>query len=169
MKKDKNNKFKTPEGYFDSFNERLWDKIAKEESIIPKNDGFGLPEDYFKDLNDRISSKLDENEPKVIALKSYKKFYYVAASIAAIAILTIAFNWSNQSQLSFEDLASTEIDAYFDTTDIKLSTYEIAEVISIDELELNNIFENKLDNEHLLEYLDENISNIEELDYEYYE
>nr|WP_299069185.1 hypothetical protein [uncultured Allomuricauda sp.] len=171
MKKNHKNKFKTPEGYFDSFNERLMEKIAKEESIIPKADGFGVPDDYFKNLNDNIISKLDEKEPKVIPLKSYKKFYYIAASIAAIAILTLAINWNDQPQLGFEDLASAEIDAYFDTTDMKLSSYEIAEVVSIDELELNDVLENSLEDEHILEYLDENINDIEELDLEneYYE
>ncbi|MEO9511459.1 MAG: hypothetical protein ABJN84_05290 [Flavobacteriaceae bacterium] len=171
MKKNHKNKFKTPEGYFDSFNERLMDKIAMEESNIPKADGFSLPEGYFTTLNDRVSARLDETEPKVIALKSYKKSYYIAASIAVLAVLALAFYWNNASPFSFEDLASAEIDAYFDTTDMKLSSYEIAEVVSIDELELNDVLENKLDHEHILEYLDENISDIEELDLEneYYE
>jgi len=39
MKKNHKDKFKTPEGYFESFNERLMDKIVKEESIIPSSDG----------------------------------------------------------------------------------------------------------------------------------
>lgn len=171
MKKNQKNKFKTPEGYFDSFNNRLMDKIAKEESCIPKTDGFGMPDDYFEDLHGTITDRLDANAPKVISLGPLRKFYYAAAAIAAIMVLTLVFNGKDTVQPSFEDLASTEIDAYFDTMDVNLSSYEIAEVVSLDAMELNDVLENRLDDDYLLEYLDENIKDIEELDLdtEYYE
>ena len=50
MKEKPKRTFKTPEGYFENFNERLLDRMAKEESIIPKEDGFTVPEGYFEKL-----------------------------------------------------------------------------------------------------------------------
>lgn len=170
MKEDHKNKFKTPEGYFDSFHERLMDKINDEEngqgeSIIPKSDGFDVPEGYFD------SFKVEPKEVKVVQLKSHKKFYYSAAAIAAIFILIFGVTWKTDTTITFEDLASTEIDAYFETTELDLSTYEIAEVVSLNSLEINDVLDNTLEEENILEYLDENVEDIEDLnlDYNYYE
>lgn len=170
MKEDHKNKFKTPEGYFDSFHERLMDKINEEEtgqekSVIPKTDGFGIPDGYFDTF------KVEPKEVKVIHLKSYKKFYYSGAAIAAIFILIFGLTWKTDSPITFEDLASAEIDAYFETTELDMSTYEIAEVVSLNSLEVNDVLDNALKDENILEYLDENVEDIEDLnlDYNYYE
>lgn len=170
MKEDHKNKFKTPEGYFDSFHERLMDKINEEEneqgkSIIPKSDGFSVPEEYFDTF------KVETKEVKVVQLKSYKKFYYSAAAIAAIFILIFGLTWKTDAPITFEDLVSAEIDAYFETTELNMSTYEIAEVVSLNSLEVNDVLDNALKDENILEYLDENVEDIEDLnlDYNYYE
>lgn len=170
MKEDHKNKFKTPEGYFDSFHERLMDKINEEEneqgkSIIPKSDGFSVPEEYFDTF------KVETKEVKVVQLKSYKKFYYSAAAIAAIFILIFGLTWKTDAPITFEDLVSAEIDAYFETTELDMSTYEIAEVVSLNSLEVNDVLDNALKDENILEYLDENVEDIEDLnlDYNYYE
>jgi len=170
MKEDHKNKFKTPEGYFDSFHERLMDKINEEEneqgkSIIPKSDGFSVPEEYFDTF------KVETKEVKVVQLKSYKKFYYSAAAIAAIFILIFGLTWKTDAPITFEDLVSAEIDAYFETTELDISTYEIAEVVSLNSLEVNDVLDNALKDENILEYLDENVEDIEDLnlDYNYYE
>lgn len=170
MKKDHKNKFKTPEGYFDSFHERLMDKINEEEneqgkSIIPKSDGFSVPEEYFDTF------KVETKEVKVVQLKSYKKFYYSAAAIAAIFILIFGLTWKTDAPITFEDLVSAEIDAYFETTELNMSTYEIAEVVSLSSLEVNDVLDTTLKDENILEYLDENVEDIEDLnlDYNYYE
>lgn len=171
MKKDKKNNFKTPEGYFESFHDRLMDRIQEEEaeasSIIPKSDGFSVPEGYFDAFTEKVVSQIDQKEVKVVQLKSYRKFYYSAAAIAAVFLLIFGLNWKTESPVAFDDLANAEIDEYFDATDLNLSTYEIAEAVSLENLDLNDILENQLDEEHLLEYLDENVDDIEELNLEY--
>ncbi|WP_394971370.1 hypothetical protein [uncultured Croceitalea sp.] len=169
MKKNHKNKFKTPEGYFDNFNERLIDKIIKEDSLIPKGDGFAVPKDYFESFNTKISNKVNQEQPRVIHLKPYKKYYYAAASIAAILLFSFWFSQYNQTQLGFDDLASAELDAYFEKTDLDFSSYELAEVINLDEVsilditEIDNIQESKM----ILEYLDDNIDEIEDLNLDY--
>jgi hypothetical protein len=166
MKESHKNKFKTPEGYFDSFHERLMDKINEEEtvqgeSIIPKSDGFSIPEGYFDTF------KVKTKEVKVVQLKLSKKYYYGAAAIAAIFILVFGLTWKADIPITFEDLASAEIDAYFESTELDMSTYEIAEVVSLNRLEANDVLDNALEDENILEYLDENVDNIEDLNLDY--
>ncbi len=172
MGKDKENNFKTPEGYFDSFHDRLMDKIKQQEgemedSIIPKSDGFAIPEGYLESLPEKVLSKLDIKEPKVIQLKSYKKIYYSAAAIAAVFLLIFGLNWKTTTPVTFEDLASAEIDAYFEDTELGFSSYELAEVVVIDELSADDMLENQLEEENILEYLDENVEDIEDLNLDY--
>ncbi|MEC8831218.1 MAG: hypothetical protein VX772_02575 [Bacteroidota bacterium] len=171
MKKDKKNSFNTPEGYFESFNDRLMDRIQKEDSkeggfIIPKTDGFEVPDGYFDEVTPRVLSQIN-NDPKVITLQSNKHFYYGIAAAAAILIFVFSITWdSNKEPITFDDLANAEIEAYFENTDLEMTTYEIAEVVSLEEIELNDILQNDLDDEIIMEYLDENVDNIEELNLE---
>ena len=63
-----------------------------------------------------------------------------------------------------------EIEDYFESNDLGLSTYEIAEVIPVDDLEISDIIDNLLEDENIIDYLDDSIENFEELnltDYEY--
>ena len=171
MKKDKKNSFNTPEGYFESFHDRLMDKINKEEAqtetIIPKSDGFGIPEGYFNGVTEKVLSKTVEDTGKVIQLKSYRKFYYGAAAVAAIFLLVFGLNWKSETPIGFDDLASTEIDAYFENTKIDMSSYELAELVSLENLELNDVLENDIEAENILEYLDENVEDFEDLNLDY--
>ena len=163
MKQNKENKFKVPEGYFDTFNKRLLDKISKEESLIPKKDGFGVPDKYFSSLHTQIAEKLNTEEPKVISLKLYKKFYYAAASIAAVLILGFWLNQNNKVELNFEDLATAELDAYFEENDLDLSSYEIVDYVSLENINLTDITEKNIEENTILEYLDENVDELDDL------
>ena len=172
MKKDKKNSFNTPDGYFDSFHERLMDRIKQEEtgqmgSLIPKSDGFSVPKGYFDGLTEKVLSQVGQKETKVISLMTYKEFYYGAAAIAALFLLVFGITWKTDAPVSFENLASNEIDAYFETNEVDLTTYEIAEVVSLDEVELNNALTPEFGEEHILEYLNENVEDIEELNLDY--
>lgn len=170
MKKDKKNSFNTPEGYFENFNERLMGRIEKEvhsESIIPKSDGFSVPENYFDEITPKIMSKATEEGGKVIQLKSYRKLYYGAAAVAAVFVLVFGINWKSTPVVAFDDLANTEIDAYLESNDLNISTYELAELVSLENVELNDILDQDLDAESILEYLDENLDDFDELNLDY--
>ncbi|AWX43103.1 hypothetical protein HME9304_00090 [Flagellimonas maritima] len=172
MDKKKKNTFNTPEGYFESFHERLMDKMQGQEirdaiAIIPKTDGFGVPDGYFENLDQKIISKTDQKQIKVIRLTSVKKLYYSAAAIAAIFILIFGITWNDQPQLSFDDLANAEIDSYFNTMEFGLSSYEIAEIMEVEEISMDDILETELNEENILEYLNENVEDIEDLNLEY--
>lgn len=168
--------FKTPEGYFEGFTDRLLDKMSNEndelaETILPKNDGFKTPEGYFDSLNKTVLDNVNKKPGKVIALISNTKFYYyAAAAVAALLLLTIGIRSSNTVEPTFEGLAKAEIEAYFDSNELGLSTFEIAEVIPVDDLEITDILDNQLQEENIIDYLDDNVEEIEDLnltDYEY--
>lgn len=166
---NKNNPFKTPEGYFENFTGNLMDKLDEGRLDLPKNDGFTVPEDYFDGLKKSVLDKLEPPETKVVRLHSYKRYYAVAASIAALFVLWIGLNWGQEEEPTWNDLASTDIETYFETNELGLTTFEIAEVLPIDELEITDILENQFKEEDVIEYLDENIDDIEDLNLEDYE
>ena len=171
MKKDnQNNDFKTPEGYFESFTERLMGRLSDDQSVsydlIPKNDGFEVPEGYFEGVNQSIREKLSLSETEVVQLRPFKKYYAVAAAVAAIVTLAFIFNWNASSEISFDNIADSDIENYFENTDLELTTYELAELIPVDELEYVDMLEGHLDQENVLDYLDDNIDDIEALNLE---
>ena len=166
MKKNHKNKFKTPEGYFDSFNDRLMERIEEETYEIPKSDGFAVPKGYFDSVYPKVSERMD-NSPKVIALNTYKKYFYVAASIAAMVVLFFGIRGIQQPQLQFDDLANSEISNYFEDTDIGLSSYEIAQVVEFDTEELDAIENATLEDELILEYIEDTTDSYDELNLDY--
>lgn len=171
MKKNQKHKFKTPEGYFDNFNGRLMRRLEEEEvddqsEIIPKTDGFAVPKGYFETLNSDLFSRLSDSRTKVVTLKSYKTFYYAAAAVAVLFVLVFAWN-NDQPKVDFNDLANAEITAYFEDEDFGLSSYEIAEVLPLEDLSLIDVAEVPLEDENILEYLDETVEDFEELNLDY--
>lgn len=167
-KSNKNNGFNTPEGYFEGLKGKLLE-LSKQDYLLPKEDGFVVPEGYFDSLKEKITDKINLEETKVIPLNPYRKYYFAAASIAAIAIVVFGLNLSTAKAPTFESLAESDIESYFETNEYDLSAYEIAEVIPIDELEINDILTNRFDEENIVDYLDENIEYFEELNLEDYE
>ncbi len=168
MKKLNNkNPFKTPESYFEDFSEKLTSRLSEEGTSLPENDGFIVPNNYFEGLHKNIQQKLKVEETKVIPLHPYKKYYYAVASIAAIALVLFALNQNTSKEITFEDIANSEIENYFENNELDFSTYEIAELVPVDELEIGDILLNGLDDEKVMEYLDNNTENFEELNLEY--
>ena len=159
-KKRKNTGFKTPKGYFEDFRDDLLNKMSKEASSLPNKDGFKAPEGYFDNLNKEVLEKITEKESKVISLKSYRKYFYAAASAAAILILVFSIQWKNESSFTFDDLARTDIEIYLEDNDLGLSSYELAEVLLTEEFEVNDILNSELDDENIIDYLEDNIDEL---------
>jgi hypothetical protein len=164
--KSKNSGFRTPKGYFEHFTDDLLDKMSKETSGLPKKDGLKVPEGYFDNLDKKILKKVTEKESKVIRLKSYKKYFLAAASVAAILILVLSIQERGQSSFTFDDLARTDIENYLEENELGLSSYELAEVLLTEELEVNDILNSELDDENIIDYLEDNIDDIDELNLE---
>ena len=79
----KGSNFGTPDGYFDKFNQRLFERMATEQEIdtsfLPKSDGFRVPDAYFNSFQPKAK------KGKVIQL-SYLKW---SAAVAAVVILMV--------------------------------------------------------------------------------
>lgn len=159
----KNDGFKTPEGYFEGLTDRILDKMKDETTDLPKSEGFKVPEGYFDSVNKEILSKLEQPEPKVVRLYPYKKLMYTAASIAAIIVIFIGLQWQGEQSVNFGDIANMELAEYFEDNTSGLSSYEIAEVFPVDDLEVSDILEDEWSEENIVEYLDDTIDDIDEL------
>ena len=167
-KKYKKEGFKLPDGYFEGLTDRILEKVAEDTSSLPKKEGFKVPEGYFDSLNERVSTNIAPDEDtKVIRLNPWKKYYFVAASIAALIVIVIGFRLSQTESYTFSDLANAELESYLNETDLGLTSYEIAEVLPIEELEVNDILDTALNEENILDYLDENVEDLDELNIEY--
>ncbi|ASO07868.1 hypothetical protein [Arenibacter algicola] len=164
-KLNKNNSFGVPDGYFDTFSSDIMKKIAKEDASMPPNEGFKVPEGYFETFNTRLLEQLESTpaETKVIPLKSYKKHYYTAASVAAVVLLFLVVQFNSDKTPSYSDLANSDIENYFEFNDLELTSYDLAEILPIDDLDLNDILEIRLDNDNIIDYLDSHIEDFEEL------
>ena len=160
----KNDGFKTPEGYFESLTDRLVEKMKEESAGLPKSDGFKVPDGYFDSVNKEILSKLDQPEPKVVRLYPYKKLLYTAASIAAVVLIFIGLQWQGDQSLTFGDLANMELAEYFEDNTTGISSYELAEVFTVEDLEVSDILEDEWSEENIADYLDETIDDIDVID-----
>ena len=159
----KNDGFKTPEGYFEGLTGRILNKMEDESDNLPKSEGFQVPEGYFDSVNKEILSKLERPEPKVVRLYPYKKLLYTAASIAAVLLIFIGLQWQGDQSVNFGDIANMELAEYFEDNATGLSSYEIAEVFPVDDLEVSDILEEEWNEENIVEYLDDTIDDIDEL------
>ena len=167
-KKYKKEGFKVPEGYFEGLTDRILDRVKEKAPDLPKEEGFTLPEGYFDSLNERVQKRLSDSEnPGVIRMNPWKKYYFVAASIAALVVIVIGIRMSRSDDFTFSDLASTELENYLNETDLGLTSYELAEVLPVEELEVNDILDAGLNEENIIDYLDENVEDLDELNIEY--
>ena len=130
--------------------------LHKQPKIKP---GFKVPENYFDELESKILSQLENEEPKVIQLKSYRKYWFSA--VAAVVILAVSIplyqNWKiNSTPLdneSIEQYLSYQPNVY--TEDI-ISHLDDSDVISLQEkqsLESESIEKYLLENEMIEQYL----------------
>ena len=164
MNRSKNNGgFKIPEGYFEGLTEKLIGKMADETSVAQKEDGFTVPKDYFETLNDQIKAKIKQKESKVVQLSPYKRYYFAAAAVAAILLVFFGLNLNTKVEPKWDDLVNSEIENYFETNELGLTSYEIAEVLPVDEFDINDILETHLNEDIVIEYLNDNIDDFEDL------
>lgn len=141
--------FKTPQDYFNAFEDDLKIKIATEQ--FPKKAGFNTPEGYFDSID--AKNLIPQNEKgKVISLLSWKSVSLVA-SIAAVLI--ILFNLKNTNDnLNFETLETAQIENYL--IDEQVDLEELAMMLPEETLTLYTFLE--LEQENVEDYLMENAS-----------
>lgn len=151
--------FNTPKNYFDSFEDRLFEKI-KEEGL-PKTSGLKVPETYFAEMEQRMLDVATKDESiKTIPLFPKKYFGYAAAIAACMAIGLTFFNQTDKS-LTLENIKLSMIDKYIEDGNLNLNLYDLTDYMDDNEisridLQSINISDGVLEN-YLLENMEDDI------------
>lgn len=157
MKKENNiPDFKVPEDYFETFEERLFSKMAVES--FPKAAGFRVPETYFEGLEERVCKTVILEKPKKVIPLFPKKYFGYAATLAACLVIGFAIFTNNPDQSSLDALQLAAIDTYIEEGNLNLDLYDVtsyiedADISNID-LDVEQFSESAL-KDYLLENLD---------------
>lgn len=131
MKKDRlhnitSTGFKTPNAYFESFDDKLFERIDKKESIDGvETSGYIVPVDYFNTVEESILSKLNIEDKPVINIKPGNNFYFIAGIAASLVLFLALFVNNGQTE---EVFTAEMVETYFENSD--LDSYELAELLS---------------------------------------
>lgn len=140
--------FKTPEQYFEAFDEQLFERIKSNDSISGiETSGFSVPQNYFDTVDAKIMSKINAENQAVIQLKPRTIFYSVAG-IAASVILMFSLVFNNNKSLSITTLETSFLERYIlqesATYDDLASLFESDDISETDFIDFN-ISEETLD------------------------
>ncbi|WP_027124781.1 hypothetical protein [Gelidibacter mesophilus] len=155
---------KTPDSYFESFDERLFAKInVQKEMAAIKNSGHSVPENYFENFDAQLQTRLtNEKQPKVRSFMSLRNAAYASGIAASLVLMLTVFTKSPDS-LSINQVETASIEDYLN--DENLNIYDIASLLNEEDLVLDNFVSNTLTEESLESYLLNNTS-IEDLIFE---
>jgi hypothetical protein len=163
MKENKNTTgFKTPENYFESFEERLFSKISEES--FPKSAGHIVPGGYFESMEERVlktvinsaSAPGREKTTKVIPLFPKKYFGYAAAIAACLLIGFTVFNTKTDNS-SLDSLQLAAIDNYIEDGNLNLDLYDLTSYIDDEDITDLNFNDHQFSESTLEDYILENV------------
>ena len=145
--------FKTPESYFDSFNDKLMNKIEEETPLNQISEhGFKVPSNYFKSVEDSIIQSVSKQKnSKVNNLFTWRTATYVTGVAASILLIISIFNNTVTTNISFGDIETTAIENYI--SEENYTNIEIASLLTDEELSLDNFTENTFIDASLEDYL----------------
>ncbi len=141
------NTFKTPDAYFDTIEDIVIAKL-KAESFQNK-ENIEVPNNYFDTLEDTVISKLKPPK-KIISLKTVSK-YLAPIAIAASLLLIFTLN-TNKDKVTFDSLATAEIEQFIDYGIIDIDTQTLASTFSDIEIKTEE-FDLSLTDSEVLNYL----------------
>ena len=156
LHKIKNSGFKLPDDYINKLEDQIMGHIKIDEA---KTSGFNIPENYLDSLEDSILEKVSGKEnTKVISLFDRKTLIYISGIAAAILLMFALGVFNNVDPYS--QLDNELVENYILAEDI--SSYEIASLMTDEELIEDNFIENEFIQENLEDYLLDNLD-IEDL------
>jgi len=156
---NKNSGFTTPQDYFDTFEDRLFEKLQA-ETVIPKETGFTIPDSYFDGLEDSLANELfpsEENETKVVPLyakKKYLKYIGYAAAACVLFLGAITFFSDSTTIISMDDVVNSEINTFIDDDLIAMNNYELMTAFEEENIDISSIFEVNLNETETIDYLE---------------
>jgi len=144
--------FKTPENYFETFSERLNERLNEKDVIGVKNAGFKIPENYFETFESNFTDKLnDKEETKIIQFKSKRTWYY-AAGIAASIVLLLSIIFTNKNGISIDKLETVAIESYLYQEEY--SAEELTSLFQLNEISETDFIKLNISEETLNNYLE---------------
>jgi len=157
---NKNKGFGVPDGYFESFEDRLFERVKNASDSIPGKDGFIAPKDYFDSFEDTLVKKIDASskKSKVIKFNIFKKYYYISIGAAAcLALIFLVNQFTSNDTITFATLENDEIENYLYTGEFSSDVYEIVQHYNDTELKEVSLIDETLEKEDdLINYLNEN-------------
>ena len=163
-KKEQQSGFRVPDGYFTDLNARLKERIETSPGDLPDSEGFTIPPGYFEALGERLLREAPDK--KVIRLTPLLKYWPAAAAVAAVVSLLFLMPPREAAKPSFDDLAGAEIATYMERSVMEFTDEEMAQLFSVEDLEMSDMLDQQLTEEHILEYLDASLEDYDELNIE---
>ena len=158
LSKNSTSNFKAPNNYFDTIEEITITKLKAE--VIQTKEKSQLPDGYFDTFEDLVLTKIKKNE-KVISIKRIAK-YFAPLAIAASLLLIFVLK-TNQKTVTFDSLATTEIEQFVESGLIDINIENLAIAFSDVEFPTKNIT-TSISDEEVLAYL--TIEDLETIIYE---
>ncbi|MFD1095693.1 hypothetical protein [Salegentibacter chungangensis] len=163
----KNPGFKTPDNYFEEFEEdflemvNIADSAGLNEAEKLKSPGYRVPEDYFENLDFVFSAEQRENDPKVISISTKEILYYVAGIAAILIAVFGTVNLEEEPENSWNNVEVSALENYideaYDDGYIELSTSEVSSAVFGEGYTIDPTNFNELDSDAALDYIDENV------------
>lgn len=144
--------FKTPDNYFESFDEKFFDKVSEIDVIYGiESPGFTVPKDYFTKVEDEILSHVIKEEAKPVYNLIPKTSFYYAIGIAASLVLMFSL-FFNKSTLTIDGIDTATIENYLYQEDY--SNDELALLFSGSNISETDFIDISISEETLNQYLD---------------
>ena len=148
--------FKVPRAYFETFEERLFTRIAEDK--FPKSSGLQVPKGYFEEMEKTVLKTVfaETGSKKTIPLYAKIPRHYVAAIAACLVIGFVIFNWDtgNTDNLNLQLAA---IDNYIEAGNLDLDLYDITFFIDDETIANTYLDWQQFSDSSLREYLLENL------------
>lgn len=155
----KNSALEIPADYFDNVDEIIIAKLKAEALQNGKTDT--IPKPYFDTIEDVVLHKI-KTKSSVFSLKNNIIRYAVPLAIAASLLLFVILNNSDKT-ITFDSIATSDIEASIDDGLIDIDADNLATVFSDIELNESDLIVSLSDDE-VLEYL--NYEDLDEIMYE---
>jgi hypothetical protein len=139
--------FKLPENYFEEIEDVILTKIKAKQ--LKNKDSFELPDHYFDTIEDRVLNKV--KTPKAVFSIKRVATYIAPIAIAASLLLIFILN-TNQKTITFDSLATSEIEQFIDNGFVDINSESLALAFSSVEIP-TNIMSAPISEEEVLDYL----------------
>ncbi|SDW80045.1 hypothetical protein SAMN05444411_102202 [Lutibacter oricola] len=142
--------FKTPTNYFEDIESITISKLKAE--ALNEKDTHNVPNNYFDSIEDAVFEKLNKKPSKVIQLKNNAKKVFIPLAIAASLLLMFTLT-NNTEPVSFDSLATNDIENWIDEGNIELSNTTLANIYADVELE-DSFLDTSISDDELFESID---------------